>query len=121
MKGKPENNQDTMVSLKARSERISRRKEWAIMSSAEERSGPKWTAKCPLDLAIRRSLVPLTRALRVECWGWEPGSRGSAVKTRIQAAWPPTSINVVFAMPGAAAFAKLPFPLMPQKYSFGER
>lgn len=56
------------------------------MSSAEERSGQKWTEKCPLALAIRRSLVPLTRALRMERWGWKPGSRGSAVKTRIQAA-----------------------------------
>ena len=96
------NNQDEMESLKARGERISRRKEWAIMSSAEERSGQKWTENCPLDLAIRRSLVPLTRALSVECWGWEPGSRGSAVKTRIQVAWLPTDSSVLYTMPGAA-------------------
>ena len=59
--------------LKAQGERISRRKEWAIMSSAEERSGQKWTEKCPLDLAIRRSLVPLTRAVSALWWSWRPG------------------------------------------------
>lgn len=108
-RGKPEDNQDGMGSWKAQSKRVSRRKEWAIMSSAEERSGQKWTTKCPLDLAIRRSLVPLTRALGVECWGWEPGSGGSAVKTRIQVAWLPTNISVLFTMPGAASFWKFPF------------
>ena len=86
-------NQDGVVLLKAQGERISRRKEWAIMSSAEERSGQKWTEKCPLDLAIRRSLVPLTRALWMECWGWKPGNTGSAVKTGIQVAWLPTSAS----------------------------
>lgn len=59
-----------------------------------KRSGQKWTENCPLDLAIRRSLVPLTRALWMECWGWKPGSKGSAVKAGIQVAWLPAPASL---------------------------
>lgn len=72
------------------------------MSSDEERSGQKWTEKCPLYLAVRRTLVPLTRALE---WHAGAGSQEAGVSSHDRnSSCLAATISIPFAVPGAASF-----------------